>query len=199
MCLFTLQNKISKADKDIECWKILESIEDRTGNKIYITPYQCKVVGESYLLGKEMLIPDHFPYIGTIEETLRRHDSKNSIEIRGGFIHVFDTLHNECMYNEVKYLSGYIGAREKIEEHYAKKINCNTLAKIISVALFRCVIPSGFGYIKGKCMGANGLNERPDIGTRRDSYAARAIYFKEKVFETTSSKFDLETFKKAYK
>lgn len=180
------------AGDDIVCWKILESIKGKDGiGKIYVTPYMFKPVENSVLDGKRMFKPDpcddytleYMAYRNDIEKQSDVSDIK-AISVSKGFIHVYGELDPVFMMHEFRYLDGSIGGSEdSIDEIMAPKIRCDLYPTMVSLSLWKCVIPKGTEYIPGTFERIRQVR----------SYAARQIRFLHKAAEIISPDISLDS------
>lgn len=185
MCLYTEQTKLSVADKDIECWKILEILENRDGEEIYVTPYAFRKVEAHVLSGEVPFVPEPYNYEEIIKE-LEMIDY--SVGIEAGFIHVYDKLTVNEMVSEIKFHTNFIGTPDPyIKNIDSKRLDCMIKASSLGYAVFKCIIPKGTEYLSGTYPG-HGANACVL------SMCTKSLVFKEKVMEIrdTLNKLELQ-------
>lgn len=158
MCLYTKANAVPQvAEKDIECYKFLiHCIQERARiDRIgYKTPCQYTFLNDDIVEGKT-----DFKAKGLqIVNKTGRYDRQNNIwrnytKIGSGFIHTFIALSDA--------------------ETFVKKWqSVSSDRDLIPCVIFKCSIPKGTKYYKGKLS---------SINSKDDCYASPRIRFIEKV------------------
>lgn len=172
MCMLTTQGETRVADRDITCWKVVEILSDRDGERIYATPYMFKHVPETVLEGESPLYTGQPDYTYELCPGVCNHILK-------GFIHTYavPATGNEidAAVSELTYAIASVNSHETYltADKMRGLPNCDMLPWVIGVALYRCVIPKGTEYLEG--VGDGSVDSR--------CYASREIVFKEKVME----------------
>jgi hypothetical protein len=151
MCLEvrTLNGKIRvrTAKKDIPCLKIVE-----ISNGLCFTPYMRAEISQETLEGKNEFLAESNPMVAP------RRNSRRRYVLRGGYVHTyaFTSRTNKVLSEEVEYL-------------------CDSHRKSYVISVYRCVIPKGTEFVKGKT--------RWDKTRGYGSYASKSIRFTEKLAE----------------
>ncbi len=169
--MITTQGEIRVADKDITCWKLVEILSDRDGERIYATPYMFKYVSEPVLEGKYPFWTGQPDYNYELCPGMRNR-------IFRGFIHTYAipaTDEIDAVVTDLKYAITSVNSHESFMtvDKMRGLPNCDIMPRVIGIALYRCVIPKGTEYLEGM---SDGL-----VSYR--CYASREIVFKEKVTE----------------
>ena len=173
MCLYTRDKKFRVADHDIVCWKILRTIQTKDGSKVVITPYTYAEVAEDVLSGKEDFTPWKHD-AKNLDETLRDGQLNNVLTISEGVIHIYGgVIPAERMESEMIYFCRRMGKESYVLSYFCDK-NGEVVPKndsiIVSVALWKCVIPKGTQYLEG-------------CADSMTSYGSKALRFVEKAAE----------------
>lgn len=141
MCMYA-KTKATTAEKDIPCWKMLEIVEGKDGNPMYVTPYQFKPVPPEVMRGEETLKPDEKPFYYPEDVTIDR-----------GFIHTYGgEIDPRDAINILLRNCGMIGAWETyitLGVIESMSLECETAPKILGMAFCEAVIPKGASYIEG--------------------------------------------------
>ena len=172
MCMMTKQGEIGIADKEITCWKLVETLEDTKGNPVQVTPYMFRHIPEDVIEGKRPF------WTGRPEQTYELCKGMYN-HILDGYIHTFATPRSEsevAMFcKELDYAITPIGSVETFMTLSKAECipNCDSLPRVLGIALYRCVIPAGTEYLEGIYDGLDDMK----------CYASREIVFKEKVAE----------------
>lgn len=167
----TKQGEPKIADKEITCWKIVETLEDRNGDPVLVTPYMFRHIPEDVIDGKRPFWTGQPEYTYELCEGVYNHILK-------GYIHTFATPRDESevtlFCKDLDYAIAPVGGAETFmtPDKAMGVPNCDVLPKVLSIALYRCVIPAGTEYLKGNY-----------DGSAIKCYASREIVFKEKVAE----------------
>ena len=170
--MMTKQGETSVADREITCWKIVETLEDRNGNPVRVTPYMFRHIPDDVIDGKRPFWTGRPECAYELCEGMYNH-------ILDGYIHTFATPRGESevdvLCRELDYAITVVGTTETfMTPGKADGIpNCVDLPNVLGIALYRCVIPKGTEYLEGIYDGVNDLR----------CYASREIVFKEKVAE----------------
>lgn len=180
MCLYTKDKKFRVADHDIVCWKILRTMQTKDGSNVVITPYAYAEVTKDVLSGKENFTPWKHD-AKKLDEALQDGQFDNVLTIGEGVIHTYGgVIPAEYMEREMMYFCNRMGKQMSIVLSNFYDKNGEVVRKddsiIVSVALWKCVIPKGTQYLEGHA----------DSMT---SYGAKALRFVEKVAEYKSGLF----------
>ena len=178
MCLSTRQHDFYTAEKDIVCWKILLKVRNAQENTFgvrkeeYITPYAYETVDQLILKGKKLFLPrtKHADALAERMDNVRRmpglYTNNGRIDIERGVIHTYGEISPEVMTELLTMWQSDIGG---------DRFMCNGRKEVLEVSLWKCVIPKGTEYLKGKVV-------YYDI----HSYGSKALRFMEKIAEITS-------------
>ncbi len=167
-----MQGETGVADRDITCWKMVEILSDRDGERVYVTPYMFKYIPETVLEGKYPFRTGQPDYTYELCRGLCNR-------IFRGFIHTYaipttdDKI--DAVATELKYAITSVNSHESYMtvEKLRGLPNCDLMPWVIGIALYRCVIPKGAEYLEGSSDGLADFR----------CYASREIVFKEKVAE----------------
>lgn len=168
----TKQGEPSIADKEITCWKIVETLEDRNGDPVRVTPYMFRHIPDDVINGERPFWTGRPECTYELCEGMYNH-------ILDGYIHTFATPRGESEVDmfckEIAYAITPVGMVETfMTPSKAEGIpNCVDLPNVLSIALYRCAIPRGTEYLEGVYDGSDDIR----------CYASREIVFKEKVAE----------------
>lgn len=183
MCLYIDRFKFKTAEKDIPCWKVLEIIEGTDGEEITVTPYAFARVDERVLNGEAPFRPDMRQRRGLDEEIqicLNKYgeeDCSRLLSVDKGVVHSYDASSGavQDMYSELAFHAMCIGRNDTyIKKSDALRIGCGCEPRILGVSLWKCVIPKGAEYVKGRYYGRYAFFT---------SYGSSALVFKEKIHE----------------
>lgn len=172
MCTITTQGEPKIVDKEITCWKIVETLEDRNGNPVLVTPYMFRHIPDDVIDGKRPFWTGRPECTYELCEGMYNH-------ILDGYIHTFAAPRDEnevdAFCKELAYAITPVGGVETfMTPNKAEGIpNCDCLPHVLSITLYHCVIPAGTEYLEGIYDGAIDIR----------CYASREIVFKEKVME----------------
>ena len=164
MCLYT-KKELTVADKSLTCWKLVESIEGITEERITITPYAFVRIPDTVLKGIEPFKADKS------DGDAFRHDLNEEACVVEGYIHTFKKLDADMLEYETEFLAESVGEQDDF-------IGANESAgwqehpRVLAIQLWRCEIPAGTLYVEGE------TGERACKG-----YASDEIVFKEMVLE----------------
>lgn len=186
MCLKTNYPKFKTAEKDIVCWKILDTVRTVKGN-VTLTPFRHEIVPQEILDGKRPLVPNeeqaeklHIKLNDMARELEGREVNMSNFwaHVEGGVIHTYtDEVSLSSMGYELRYHTYSIGNEEftgAIPNEYPERPidDCPRYHRILSVSLWKCVIPKGTEYLEGESDFVK-------------AYASASIVLKEKVAEFT--------------
>lgn len=146
MCLFA-KSEPKAAEVSVACWKFVEVVEGLNGERITITPYTFKPIGESELKGD---IPFKAKGVHCIEQN-ERHDGEKCVS--SGYIHTYAGLDMDVFESEMEYLAHDVGGYDTYISTSAEDIGCEKSPRLLAVQLWRCVIPAGTEYIAGEVGG----------------------------------------------
>ena len=180
MCITTKQSNYAVAQEDIVCWKVLEILESKDGEKRAVTPFAYVTVPDKVLNGEKPFVPDKQQMANLDAEIAEWWNSDEyrdgEHEATLGLIHTYGGS-----VEDLKPTLNY--HREFIDAAWDVHTDDDVVSHIVSVALWECVIPKGTEYLEGDMRfhryGDDNQISKYDV----HSYASKAILFKKKVAE----------------
>lgn len=154
MCLAVKKPyKVKIAEKDIECFKVLEKHTYSDGSAKLCTPYQCTVIDKNIINGKNPMISQIlvkkegiWKEVNVTKENFEKIIDPYALLIDRGAIHTFSSITN---------------ARKERSWHRARKSGAEYV-------IYKCIIPKGTLYYEGTFNNVRG-------------FASNKLIFKEEV------------------
>lgn len=168
MCIRVDRIEPAVAEKDIACWKFLEVIEGKNGERITVTPYAFAKILEGTFRTR---IP--FCAVGAVCPIERLYGEGWNIDI--GYVHTYAEMNLGLLDDSFEYLIEPLGDRDEyIREATAERLGVDEKPKCLALQIWRCTIPKGAKYLRGY-----------DDG--RPSYASDRIVFEKMELEIGES------------
>lgn len=185
MCITTKQSNYAVAQEDIVCWKVLEILESKDGEKRAVTPFAYVTVPDKVLIGEKPFVPDKQQTANLDAEIAEWWNSDEyrdgEHEAALGLIHTYGGS-----MEDLKPTLDY--HREFVDEPWNAYTDDSVTSRIASVTLWECVIPKGTEYLEGDIPFHRCGYGKYDVR----SYASKAIVFKKKVVEFYGKGDDLD-------
>ena len=169
---------LQRSDKEVRGWKVLEIVEGKNGEKVYVTPYQFMPVTQAMLEGAEPITPKDNPIW-----------SDANMQIDRGFIHIYGDVPPKDMANIIERQCTYLNADDTwITGGAIAQYDLPVYAspKVLGIALCECVIPAGVDYLHGE-------TEISGAFHYVDAYAACSIRIKRIAHEFTVENYGLNS------
>ena len=178
MCMYSDNVGLQRSDKEVRGWKVLEIVEGKNGEKVYVTPYQFMPVTQAMLEGAEPVVPKDNPLL-----------TGNNMPINRGYIHIYGDvqlkdmayiIERQCAYlfMDDTWITGGVIAQYDLPVYASPRV--------LGIALCECVIPAGVDYLHGE-------SEISGAFHYVDSYAASSIRIKRITHEFTVENYGLNS------
>lgn len=175
MCLLTDQETPEIAQEDIVCLKAVETVEGEGEKVVNITPYRFAPLPDEVLNGKR-------PFKAKRTDFSSKFWRSEHGKVSSGFIHTYAVPENaydvHSIARDMGYMISLIGTVEGISKSKRETAGCKDEPLILGITLWKCIIPKGTSYAKGKLD-----TSVSDVY----AYASECIVFKEKITEFRSN------------
>lgn len=143
MCIRVNRIEPAVAEEDITCWKFLEVIEGKDGERITVTPYAfAKILEGTFRTG----IP--FCAVGPVCPVGLINGWGWNIDI--GYVHTYAEMDLDLLNSAFEYLLEPLGDRDDyIRGATAERLGVDEKPRCLALQVWRCVIPKGAKYLRG--------------------------------------------------
>lgn len=143
MCIRVDRIEPAVAEKDITCWKFLEVIEGKNGERITVTPYAFAKILEGTL---RMRIP--FYAVGPVCPMELINGWGWHIDI--GYVHTYAEMDPDLLDGAFECLLEPLDGRDDyIREATAERLGVEDEPRCLALQIWRCTIPKGAKYLRG--------------------------------------------------